>query len=441
MTSKFRTDDVEGTLNLSEASSAVMSAWVRLKSNRDDDKLEVVKQSILMRDRGEFAAADELAQAVLARDPSYPFAWYELAISRLMQGLHGDALAAIDELCGHHAEDVRAIALAVRLAALIGDGARARQELRKLLKLNPNHPDLGPLMDFVDYAGEFPCARSVYLCRRCELSPRFIGAASIIEKTRMALEARKGFSFVRMGDGEGAFIFLSAADDARFASLYARNREDRARVWFNGQVDLRASGFLDLTLRLREVIARADVVGLPYASWVAHEYKIGSITGISALVNLLRLCADPGVDVGQAFARQDAHVLLGHNGHLQQLLQSRPAVGLIGCHPELPAFVARTFGIGDVEFCKIPGEKLFADRIGAEAASGVHYPDRFNAIIADLSGRDLSGQLYLVAGGILGKFYCDRIKQQGGVALDIGSLVDSWVGVATRPGYIQTKSV
>jgi hypothetical protein len=43
--------------------------------------------------------------------------------------------------------------------------------------------------------------------------------------------------------------------------------------------------------------------------------------------------------------------------------------------------------------------------------------------------------LFLVAGGLLGKFYTATIRRHGGIALDVGSLVDAWTGRHTRPGY------
>jgi len=36
------------------------------------------------------------------------------------------------------------------------------------------------------------------------------------------------------------------------------------------------------------------------------------------------------------------------------------------------------------------------------------------------------GRVYLVGAGILGKMYCDVIKQRGGVAIDIGAVIDGW---------------
>ena len=42
------------------------------------------------------------------------------------------------------------------------------------------------------------------------------------------------------------------------------------------------------------------------------------------------------------------------------------------------------------------------------------------------------GAVFLVAGGLLGKIYCHRIRELGGIALDIGALADAWVGINTR---------
>ena len=43
------------------------------------------------------------------------------------------------------------------------------------------------------------------------------------------------------------------------------------------------------------------------------------------------------------------------------------------------------------------------------------------------------GMLYLVGGGLYGKLYCQLIQSQGGIALDLGSLFDAWLGLPSRP--------
>jgi hypothetical protein len=45
--------------------------------------------------------------------------------------------------------------------------------------------------------------------------------------------------------------------------------------------------------------------------------------------------------------------------------------------------------------------------------------------------------VFLVAAGILGASYCNRIKQLGGIAINIGSVADVWAGVVTRPYHTE----
>lgn len=72
--------------------------------------------------------------------------------------------------------------------------------------------------------------------------------------------------------------------------------------------------------------------------------------------------------------------------------------------------------------------------IGEEATAGRHFPDVYEGVIARLS-RPHAGRVFLVAGGILGKFYAHVIRRHGGIAVDVGSVADAWVRKPTRPGY------
>lgn len=54
-----------------------------------------------------------------------------------------------------------------------------------------------------------------------------------------------------------------------------------------------------------------------------------------------------------------------------------------------------------------------------------HYPDRFSEIQKTLK-IPYPGALFLVGSGVFGKIYCEWIKQRGGIAIDVGSMFDSW---------------
>ena len=60
-----------------------------------------------------------------------------------------------------------------------------------------------------------------------------------------------------------------------------------------------------------------------------------------------------------------------------------------------------------------------------------HFPNRFEDIQSKIEVAYL-GEVFLVAAGFLGKFYCQTIKERGGIALDIGSAADYWLGYQTR---------
>jgi hypothetical protein len=60
-----------------------------------------------------------------------------------------------------------------------------------------------------------------------------------------------------------------------------------------------------------------------------------------------------------------------------------------------------------------------------------HFRGRFKEVCEELTV-NYRGELFLVAAGFLGKFYCDLIKSRGGIAIDVGSIVDYWLGHDTR---------
>ena len=40
--------------------------------------------------------------------------------------------------------------------------------------------------------------------------------------------------------------------------------------------------------------------------------------------------------------------------------------------------------------------------------------------------------IFLVGAGVLGKIYCQWVKEQGGIAIDLGAMFDAWSGGKSR---------
>ena len=393
----------------------------------------LINLGIHARDAGLFDVADEIFLHVIRDDPSNGFVYYELAISHLLRGQHAEGLKATEKLLTLLPLDFRGNVLASRFLMATGSHVEADKQIDIAASTSPESFELSWLREFNRFLEIFPLFRALELCRSFENEPRFLQPASVIERIFEAVASRRPFSLIRLGDGEGAFVRLSEEDERQFPNLYRRNRLDRSHVWFKGEIDIEASGFQATAFGIHTAVQNADVVGIPYAGWIEQEYKIQSPTGISSLVNALRLMSLPDANIGQALTPQLIHLDLAH-ACLPELLRKETEIGLISCHSELPGRLQTAFGLKLVEFHKIPGEKVHRDIIGESAATGQHYPERFQTIMNQLQ-KWQDGRVFLVGAGLLGKFYCDQIKRNGGIGIDIGSLADAWMGANTRPGH------
>lgn len=375
--------------------------------------------------------AERVYGHILARAPDSGYAAFHYARLCAIRGDDDEAWRALEQVRTASAYDEYVAALRAQILSRRGKLEQAG-ELMETVREPALRAEALAHLDYGRFEVAFPPAKLIQLVRDMEESPRYLQAAAVAELAGRALDAGEGFSMVRIGDGEAAFLSLSPDDDQRYAALYARNRQDRARIWFQDQLDLEASGFRAEMVRISDVMSGATVLGIPYTGRIEHELRIRSITGVSALGNVLRWVSSEGAD--KRLCCQDVHYELQRDGHLAALFARVDELALIACHPDLPERLKRRFGLKSVEFHKLPGEKAMKAVIGDAAAQGQHYPEVFHRVMDDLD-RPLNARLFIVAGGILGKFYCERIRASGGVAIDVGSVADSWVGAETRPTF------
>ncbi|HVT35380.1 MAG TPA: hypothetical protein VHE37_07350 [Nevskiaceae bacterium] len=68
--------------------------------------------------------------------------------------------------------------------------------------------------------------------------------------------------------------------------------------------------------------------------------------------------------------------------------------------------------------------------MGFQGKGEPFYPTVFQRIFADIEFD--RGEVFLVGAGMLGKLLCARIRDLGGIAMDVGSIMDHWAGFATR---------
>lgn len=249
------------------------------------------------------------------------------------------------------------------------------------------------------------------------------------------LRERRPFSFVRLGDGEAACL----PHESSLSLLATHDARDRERIWWGTPLDrhLRSR----IYPRILRSIVDADCIGIPAVSRFLRELRLqredrleNNLTG-RGLRTVLH-CAESW----ERLRSPDLVQPLFTSCHLHQdlelwncygeLFAGAGAVVLVSCHEGLADRIRERFGV------KVAGQVLLpADRVtGAFVASKTDsrtLPAILESAIDELG--DLPrGRLVLVGAGLLGKLIIGEARARGGIALDIGSIFDHWLGLRTR---------
>lgn len=241
-------------------------------------------------------------------------------------------------------------------------------------------------------------------------APR-VGLLPVLHAAEAALAAGRGFSLLRLGDGEGA-VLAHAEAGMEGEIAYA------LRVWFGDQ-PVAPQEVEEMRGALLAAIAGADVLGLPRRAQAAKSpcYAAVFAHAEAALGPRAPLLGDAAL-----------HFYLQWSGALMRLVAQAPRITLIGCRPLAGALR---------EHCAVPvrqwlvrGEAQFPGPVAEP-----HWRVGFTRTMAAIEHVE-QGELVLVGAGVLGKAYCEAARARGAVALDIGSVMDSWAGVISRTNRI-----
>lgn len=400
-----------------------------------EDSLFPLRVGINMRERRLYLLSDLIFSSSMQAPGLQDLATWNLALSKAQQG---DAHAAI-RLFKHiiscpGASDEARINLAIQYAR-VGENELANKILSDVyLSADKNREELIATYEFCKYINNINEKNACGMYRNLLDKVSSMNVEEIFSKIEHCLNLKIPFSLIRLGDGEGAWLSIDLEDEHSFQSLYKLNRSSFLQEWFDDKNLINNFDFVKLMYEMDAVIADADVVGITDEMRIHVEYQLGSTRGIPSCVNVLRkllqITSSKPVSFSVCTAMVNLELMMG--GFLEKLIAGKRKVGLISCHSELPEIIKQTLQVQEVKFHKIPGEKGRKTIIGYEAAHGQHYPDVFTSITKDISFTE-PGMLYLVAAGSLGKLYCNFVKKSGGVAIDIGSVADIWLGKITRP--------
>ena len=273
------------------------------------------------------------------------------------------------------------------------------------------------------------------MVRAREQSDRWVDADRLRGVLRDAIARRRPYSAIRLGDGEARFLLLhhhaprDPLDEAEIRLIVTQIW----RNWFGQDIDeVDAERLAALSARFGEAIDHADLLGVTTAARLDSEREL-----FGSLVALERHIAG----LAPTARLTDSLAILTLNERdpfFASILGGLDFLGVVSPHTGLAERLAGRLGIAEVASYVIPAESRLG-RPGDAADRGTHFPAVYDRIMADMEV-PREGAVFLVAGGLLGKVYCDRIKQLGGIALDVGSVVDAWMGINTR-GIVLDRSM
>lgn len=253
-------------------------------------------------------------------------------------------------------------------------------------------------------------------------------AAAVCALVEQKLRARAPLSLLRVGNGEGnAFsMLLPDPEPPRLRAFFSE---------FNSQNGLPAP--LDDVVRfcreVKDAYRAADIIGFRLFKFDERAFIQMSIDKANEYAALGLTYARESVKEGLATGWlrgkfiTTAWLHLDLLQHVERLLDAAESVIVITGRSELrPAFAGR-LGARLTDFISVPVQGFLPGDL-AESHLYKDFPQ-----VKDRLAQDLRGVLVLVGAGLFGKVYVARARDNGAVAIDIGSAFDIFAGLKTRP--------
>ena len=254
----------------------------------------------------------------------------------------------------------------------------------------------------------------------------FSGIDKVYAKIEEAVKTGSGYSLVRFGDGEGRILGYDE-------NISKHEVEHILTTWFgNDAKNIDESKISMFKSMLRQVLLEADSLGIP-KNFLKRKNSIPCANIIYSIDHgrLANLIAGND-DVFVA----GIHIQLEKNDFLSQIktISGIRSVYTISCHDVIDHIRTKLEGVYPVSGnISIPGEKKYV------TGDNRSHLAMFETVLNEIESKVLPNDLVLIGGGLLGKFYAQKVKQMQGIALDIGSTFDLWAEVPSR-GYIR-KSI
>ena len=214
----------------------------------------------------------------------------------------------------------------------------------------------------------------------------------------------------RYGDGEGIVL-----GHPQFTS--EERAKQRWSKWL-GHSDIDMKEYASL---IRQSIRYADIVGVPCDRHQPVNQDWRNVQSFMIRYKLLQ---------GKTLCCMDFTVWLQTKNLYKELFKNVNEIYYISCR-DVSLQMKKTFNLKNVYGVHLPPQhRPFKGKVLTDEK---HFPDIYEQIDY-MCNNDViqKNSIWLVGAGGLGKIYCMKIKQAGGIALDIGSIFDGWDQTITR---------
>ncbi|MFA0426720.1 hypothetical protein [Vibrio sp. 10N.222.51.C5] len=243
-----------------------------------------------------------------------------------------------------------------------------------------------------------------------KISEKSISTNHLLDKLEFAIQHATSFSFVRINHCENRLLGYGLT----FSKEEANITYD---IQFGYELCEDETNYI--SSRIKDAVRNSDVLGVPIPKEISTNklHLLENTTSVHFMRNsLLR---------EQSFMNVNTHYHLGENIRFKDVLNQADKVIAITCRNiDLLSDQLNK----PIDVISIPSEHRHSNNMYSKN----HFPDRFYEIERELEIKVTSKTVVLIGAGILAKVYCDIVKSNGGIAIDVGSLMDAVENVSSR---------
>lgn len=232
-------------------------------------------------------------------------------------------------------------------------------------------------------------------------------STELYQHITLSLEAKSPLSVLRCGDGE-SFVLNGKNDPGHLKYVIER------QLGYLPSVKV----MMEIRDRLIEAYTNCDIIGIP----VNNRFLSDPDSSWSKVQPILEKYVDTSEKI---YSDIDFHSHFLDKGYFKELFRSVDKLFYVSCR-DVGARLQNKYRLTVSGFHIAPEMKFDT------GYKGKSHLDQIDEVRKWVSEQNVEGSLCLFGAGVTGKIYGNWFRDAGGIAVDIGSVFDSWGGLKTR---------